>query len=70
MIRAIGLCAMLVAATAQSDAFPAKRSGLAPSPTTPLVVFLAGFPDDTRSFDAVALAFDGTHAVLKLALPG
>ena len=61
---------MLVAATAQSDAFPSRRSGLAPSPTTPLVVFLAGFPDDTRSFDAVAPAFEGTHAVLKLALPG
>ena len=39
---------MLVAATAQSDAFPSRRSGLAPSPTTPMVVFLAGFPDDTR----------------------
>ena len=70
MIRAIGLSAMLVAATAQSDAFPSRRSGLAPSPTTPLVVFLAGFPDDTRSFDSVAPAFEGTHAVLKLALPG
>ena len=35
-----------------------------------MVVFLAGFPDDTRSFDAVAPAFEGTHAVLKLALPG
>ena len=69
MIRVIGLSAMLVAATAQ-DAFPAQRSGLAPSPTTPMVVFLAGFPDDTRSFDAVAPAFEGTHAVLKLALPG
>ena len=35
-----------------------------------MVVFLAGFPDDTRSFDSVAPAFEGTHAVLKLALPG
>ena len=35
-----------------------------------MVAFLAGFPDDTRSFDAVAPAFEGTHAVLKLALPG
>ena len=59
------------AAGAQSsDAFPARLSGLAPSPTTPMVVFLAGFPDDTRSFDAVAPAFEGTHIVLKLALPG
>ena len=59
------------AAGAQSsDAFPARLSGLAPSPTTPMVVFLAGFPDDTRSFDSVAPAFEGTHAVLKLALPG
>jgi pimeloyl-ACP methyl ester carboxylesterase len=70
MIRVIALSAMLVAATAQSDAFPSRRSGLVPSPTTPLVVFLAGFPDDTRSFDAVAPAFEGTHTVLKLALPG
>ena len=69
MIRVIGLSAM-VAATAQSDAFPSRRSGLAPSPTTPMVVFLAGFPDDTRSFDSVATAFEGTHTVLKLALPG
>ena len=54
-----------------SDAFPSRLSGLAPSPTTPMVVFLAGFPDDTRrSFDTVAPAFEGTHTVLKLALPG
>ena len=65
----VGLLA-LTRAGAQSDAFPARLSGLAPSPTTPMVVFLAGFPDDTRSFDAVAPAFEGTHAVLKLALPG
>ena len=70
MVRCLGLCAILAAAAAQSDAFPARLSGLAPSPTTPMVVFLAGFPDDTRSFDAVAPAFEGTHAVLKLALPG
>ena len=35
-----------------------------------MVVFLAGFSDDTRSFDAVSPAFEGTHTVLKLALPG
>ena len=64
------LLALITLAGAQSDAFPSRLSGQAPSPTTPMVVFLAGFPDDTRSFDSVAPAFEGTHAVLKLARPG
>lgn len=66
----IGMLGLTLAGAQSPDAFPSRLSGLAPSPTTPMVVFLAGFPDDTHSFDAVAPAFEGTHTVLKLALPG
>ena len=72
----VGLLALTLAGAQSSagtqgqDAFPSRLSGQTPSPTTPMVVFLAGFPDDTRSFDKIAPAFEGTHAVLKLALPG
>jgi pimeloyl-ACP methyl ester carboxylesterase len=66
----IGMLGLALASAQSPDAFPSRLSGLAPSPTTPMVVFLAGFPDDTHSFDAVAPAFEGTHTVLKLALPG
>jgi len=38
------------------DAFPRKLSGLPPAKTTPMVVLLAGWPDDTSSFDEIAPA--------------
>ena len=33
-----------------------KLSGLPPAKTTPMVVLLAGWPDDTSSFDEIAPA--------------
>mmetsp|Transcript_16836 Transcript_16836/g.51058 ORF Transcript_16836/g.51058 Transcript_16836/m.51058 type:complete len:385 (-) Transcript_16836:43-1197(-) len=52
------------------DAFPRKLSGLPPAKTTPMVVLLAGWPDDTSSFDEIVPAFAATHTVVSLALPG
>ena len=47
-----------------------QLSGREPDPQTPVLFFLAGFPDDHGSWHALAPRFTGTHTVAVACWPG